>query len=79
MPFACAKVFYGHSSEVTRMMFAYGDNHLISIGGKDQTIFMWETDFGRETGDNMIDEEDVEPPNWKGEVFKKEDGGNYDD
>jgi hypothetical protein len=41
-------------------MFTSGDNHLISIGGKDLTIFMWGTDFGRHTGDNMIDEEDID-------------------
>jgi hypothetical protein len=38
---------------------------------------MWETDFGRETGDNMIDEEDVE--NFKGELLTSKEGGNYDD
>jgi WD40 repeat protein len=32
---ACPKVFYGHSADVTKMMFTSGDNHLISVGGKD--------------------------------------------
>jgi WD40 repeat protein len=74
---ACPKIFFGHSAEVTRMMFTTGDNNLISVGGRDQTVFIWKTDFGRETGDNMIDEEDVE--NGLGELLSVKEGGNYDD
>ena len=35
-----------HSSHVTKVKFFGDDTHLISTGGNDKTIFVWETNFG---------------------------------
>jgi len=45
------KTYYGHSSHVTKVRFSAGDNYLLSTGGGDCTVFVWETDFGVSTGD----------------------------
>jgi WD40 repeat protein len=36
------KTYYGHSSHVTRIRFS--PNYLISIGGEDKTIIVWNVD-----------------------------------
>lgn len=43
---AAAKSYYGHSSHVTKVKFSAGDNFLVSAGGGDQTVLIFETDFG---------------------------------
>ena len=37
----------GHSSFIPNVRFLSNDNHLVSIGGEDNSIFIWETDFGK--------------------------------
>lgn len=36
----------GHSSHVTRAAFSVNDKYLITVGGNDRTVLVWETDFG---------------------------------
>jgi echinoderm microtubule-associated protein-like 1/2 len=40
------KKYLGHSTGVNRLRFCLNDNCLVSVSGKDQTIIIWETDFG---------------------------------
>ena len=35
----------GHSSHVTRVKFSKGDRFIVSTGGNDKTVIVWETDF----------------------------------
>lgn len=34
-------VYGGHGSHVTSVRFTHDDSHLISLGGKDASIFQW--------------------------------------
>jgi len=43
------KAYIGHSSHVTRTRFTFNDARVISTGGNDKCVLIWETDFG--TGD----------------------------
>lgn len=38
--------FKGHSSHVPKIRFSANDLYLISVGGNDKSVFIWETDFG---------------------------------
>ena len=40
------KAYGGHSSHVTKIRFTPDDNFLVSVGGNDKSVFVWETDFG---------------------------------
>jgi microtubule-associated protein-like 6 len=40
------KSYGGHSSLVTKIRFTPDDNFLVSVGGNDKSVFVWETDFG---------------------------------
>ena len=40
------KKYLGHSTGIKRLRFCLNDNCLVSVSGKDQTIIVWETDFG---------------------------------
>ncbi|KAM4722523.1 echinoderm microtubule-associated protein-like 3 [Rhinophrynus dorsalis] len=40
-PKAPSHVYAGHGSHVTNVRFTYDDSHLISLGGKDASIFQW--------------------------------------
>lgn len=40
------KPFTGHSSHVCKIRFSRNDLFLISVGGNDKSVFVWETDFG---------------------------------
>ena len=40
------KAFSGHSSHVCKIRFSKNDLFLISVGGNDKSVFIWETDFG---------------------------------
>jgi len=35
-------VYYGHSSNITNLKFTTDNSHLISIGGDDLCVFVWE-------------------------------------
>lgn len=37
--------FYGHSSHVTKVRFTANDRFVISTGGNDMTVMVWETDI----------------------------------
>lgn len=34
-------MYGGHGSHVTSVRFTHNDSHLISLGGKDASIFQW--------------------------------------
>ena len=36
----------GHSSHVTKCKFSANDSYLVTTGGNDKTVLIWETDFG---------------------------------
>lgn len=38
--------YYGHSAHVTKLSFTAGDDLLISTGGGDMTVLVWDTDIG---------------------------------
>ncbi|XP_070622263.1 echinoderm microtubule-associated protein-like 3 isoform X1 [Erythrolamprus reginae] len=40
-PKAPSHVYTGHGSHVTNVRFTHNDSHLISMGGKDTSIFQW--------------------------------------
>ena len=40
------KEYKGHSSHVTKCKFSANDNFLVTTGGNDKTVLIWETDFG---------------------------------
>lgn len=37
--------YLGHSAQVTRVKFMGDDRHLISVGGADRTILVWNTEM----------------------------------
>lgn len=39
------KSYLGHSSHVTKVKFSPNDKYVISTGGNDKTVLVWETDF----------------------------------
>ena len=43
------KEYRGHSSHVPKIRFSKNDTYLLSVGGNDKCVMVWETDFG--TGD----------------------------
>lgn len=50
--------FYGHSSHVTKVRFSANDKYVVSTGGNDMTVMVWETDIGGFT--EMVDDEEAE-------------------
>ena len=40
------KRYAGHSAPVTRVRFCMNDNCLVTVGGADQAVIIWATDFG---------------------------------
>ena len=42
--------YLGHSSHVTKVKFTKDDRYVISTGGNDKTVIVWETDFGMGAG-----------------------------
>ena len=42
---AARKEYMGHSSHVTKVKFSANDRFVISTGGNDKTVIVWETDF----------------------------------
>ena len=55
---ASYKAYGGHSSHVPKVRFTPNDRFLVSVGGNDKSVFVWETDFGEEEEDE--DEGNVE-------------------
>ncbi|MGL4948732.1 MAG: WD40 repeat domain-containing protein, partial [Mycoplasma sp.] len=49
------KAYGGHSSHIPKVRFTPNDKYLISVGGNDKSVFIWETDFGDSSEE---DEED---------------------
>ena len=41
------KAYGGHSSSISKVRFTQNDQYLISVGGNDKSVFIWETDFGK--------------------------------
>lgn len=37
--------YSGHSSHVTKVKFSNNDRYLVSTGGNDMTVMIWETDI----------------------------------
>ena len=48
------KSYAGHSSHVPKVRFTPNDKFLISVGGNDKSVFIWETDFGQDNDDNEM-------------------------
>ncbi|XP_053575930.1 echinoderm microtubule-associated protein-like 3 isoform X2 [Bombina bombina] len=48
-PKAPSHVYSGHGSHVTNVRFTHDDSHLISLGGKDASIFQWRVVRGTST------------------------------
>lgn len=44
-PKAKSDSYYGHSSHLTKVKFSAKDDFLISTGGNDMTVFLWDTDL----------------------------------
>lgn len=42
--------YYGHSSHVTKVRFSANDENLVSTGGNDMTVFIWDTDINGPDG-----------------------------
>ena len=43
--YAKHKKYFGHSAHVTGVRFTYNDKYLVSIGGEDSCVFVWDTDM----------------------------------
>ena len=55
------KAYGGHSSHIPKIRFTPNDQYLISVGGNDKSVFVWETDFGSNSKNiKQIDEEKEE-------------------
>jgi len=58
---SASKSFIGHSSHVTEVKFSASDKYVISTGGNDKTVIVWETDFALENfKPNQVEEDDEE-------------------
>jgi microtubule-associated protein-like 6 len=57
---ASYKAYGGHSSHIPKVRFTPNDKYLISVGGNDKSVFVWETDFGVEGEEEEDDEGDGE-------------------
>jgi WD40 repeat protein len=44
-PTAKFEAYHGHSAHVTKIKFTAEDDLLISTGGGDMTVFVWDTDI----------------------------------
>ena len=42
---ACNNEYFGHSSHVTKVKFSANDRFVVSTGGGDMTVMIWETDI----------------------------------
>ncbi|MCQ2816775.1 MAG: hypothetical protein MJ252_05860 [archaeon] len=46
------KAYSGHAANVAKVRFSADDRYLISTGGNDRCIFIWETDWGKKDDEN---------------------------
>ena len=53
---ASFKEYPGHSSHVTRVKFSHNDTFLLSTGGNDKTLLVWETDFSMDNPSSALDQ-----------------------
>ena len=60
---ANCRAYIGHSSHVTKVKFTYDDTFLISTGGNDKCILVWETDWGKKKASQMEEEAAIEDEN----------------
>jgi len=42
---------------VTKVKFSSQDQYLISTGGKDMTVLVWETDWGQANAEPIVEDE----------------------
>ena len=54
------KAYGGHSSHIPKVRFTPNDQFLISVGGNDKSVFIWETDFGKNILKEESEDEDEE-------------------
>ncbi|XP_030073490.1 echinoderm microtubule-associated protein-like 3 isoform X2 [Microcaecilia unicolor] len=57
-PKAPSHMYAGHGSHVTNVRFTHNDSHLISMGGKDTSIFQWrmyDTDLVRSHSTSLVE------------------------
>ena len=70
------KSYGGHSSLVTKIRFTPDDNFLVSVGGNDKSVFVWETDFGnnnkKKESENKSEETEEEEEEEEDEEEEKE-------
>lgn len=57
------KAYKGHSSHICKLRFTAKDLFLVSVGGNDKSVFIWETDFGTMNINDDISENDDEEDN----------------
>ena len=68
---ASYKAYGGHSSHIPKVRFTPNDRFLISVGGNDKSVFVWETDFGVGGDDDNEEEEVVEEEEEEEKVVPK--------
>ena len=63
--------YCGHSSHVTKVRFTANDRFVISTGGNDMTVMVWETDVGGATEEPINEPEntDLNEDDFEGEIF----------
>ena len=49
------KAYGGHSSHIPKIRFTPNDKYLISVGGNDKSVFVWETDFDNNKSKKEVD------------------------
>ena len=54
------KAYGGHSSHIPKIRFTPNDQFLISVGGNDKSVFIWETDFGEQKIKEEFEEDEEE-------------------
>lgn len=55
---ASCSAYLGHSSHVTKVKFSLNDKYLVSTGGNDKTVLIWETDFECKPDKGVFEEEE---------------------
>ena len=72
-PKQSCKSFTGHSSHVTKVKFSNDDAFVISIGGNDKCVFVWQTDMAKdvEEPDNSHDDVKIDEINKEKALDKK--------
>ena len=61
------KAYKGHSSHICKIRFSAKDMFLVSVGGNDKSVFIWETDFGMMGVDEDFEEQDEDNDNDNGD------------